>query len=53
MSHKPHLSVKVLVPHVALAPQVKFELLEGMQQQNSSWTRHQVVFIVFKQIVQL
>ena len=27
--------------------------LEGMQQQNTSWTRHQVVFTVFKEIVQL
>ena len=51
----PHLS-----PHVSpttligtLAPQVEFELLEGMQQQNTSWTRHQVVCIVFKEIVQL
>ena len=45
-----------LVAHVALAPQacqVEFELLEGMQQQNTSWTRHQVVCIVFKEIVQL
>ena len=28
-------------------------LLEGKQQQNTSWTRHQVVCIVFKEIVQL
>ena len=45
-----------LVAHVALAPQacqVEFELLEDMQQQNTSWTRHQVVRIVFKEIVQL
>ena len=33
--------------------QVEFELLEGMQQQNISWTRHQVVCIVFNEIVQL
>ena len=45
-----------LVAHVALAPQachVEFELLEDMQQQNTSGTRHQVVCIVFKEIVQL
>ena len=45
-----------LVEHVALAHQayeVEFELLEDMQQQNTSWTRHQVVCIVFKEIVQL
>ena len=47
-----------LVAHVALllapqACQVEFELLEDMQQQNTSWTRHQVVRIVFKEIVQL
>ena len=33
---------------VALAPQVEFELLEGMQQQNTSWQRHQVVRIVLR-----
>ena len=41
---------------VVLAPQacqVEFELVEGVQQQNTSWTRHQVVCIVFKEIVQL
>ena len=37
---------------VALAPQVEFELLKGMQQQNTSWTRHLVVCTVFKEIVQ-
>ena len=45
-----------LVAHVALAHQayqVKFELVEDMQQQNTSWTRHQVVCIMFKEIVQL
>ena len=42
----------VLVALVALAPPVEFELLEGMQQQNTSWPRHQVVCIVFKEIVQ-
>ena len=47
------LFVNVLVAHAALAPQVEFELLEGMQQQNTSWTRRQVVCIVFKEIVQL
>ena len=52
-SRKPRLSANVLVAHVALAPQVEFELLKGMQQQNTSWTRHQVVSIVFKEIVQL
>ena len=31
----------------------EFELLEGMQQQSTGWTRHQVVCIVFKEIVQL
>ena len=36
-----------LVRHVALAHQVEFELLESVQQQNTSWTRHQVVCIVF------
>ena len=41
-----------LVAH-ALAPQVEFEYLEGMQQQNISWTSHQVICIVFKEIVQL
>ena len=34
-------------------PQVEFELVEGMQQQYTSWTRYQVVCIVFKEIVQL
>ena len=53
LSRKPHLSANVLVAHVALAPQVEFELLEGMQQQNTSWTRHEVVCIVFRNIVQL
>ena len=36
---------KVWLVHVAIAPQacqVEFELLEGMQQQNTSWTKHQV-----------
>ena len=49
-----HTSVRRvrLVAH-ALAPQVEIEYLEGMQQQNISWTRHQVVCIVFKEIVQL
>ena len=45
-----------LVAHVALthqAYQVEFELLKDMQQQNTSWTRHQVVCIMFKEIVQL
>ena len=42
-----------LVAHVALAPQFQFELLEGMQQQNTSWTRRQIVCIVFKETVQL
>ena len=36
-----------------IAPQVEFDLLEGMQQQNTSWTRHQLVSIAFKEIVQL
>ena len=36
-----------------IAPQVEFELLEGVQQQNTSWTRHQVVCIVFKEVVQI
>ena len=40
------------VAHVALAPQIQFELLEVIQQQNTSWTRHQVVCTVFKEIVQ-
>ena len=35
------------------ACQVEFELLEDMQQQNTSWIRHQVVCIVFKEIVQI
>ena len=39
--------------NVALAPQVEFELLEGMQQQNTSGARHQVVCIVFKEVVQI
>ena len=45
-----------LVEHVALAHQayeVEFELLEDMQQQNTSWTRHQIVCFMFKEIVQL
>ena len=53
-SCKPHFFAKVA--HVALAPQayqVEFELLEDMQQQNTSWTRHQVVRIVLKEIVHL
>ena len=29
-----------LVAHAALAPQVELELLEGMQQRYTSWTRH-------------
>ena len=32
-----------IVAHVALAPQVEFQLLEGMQQENTSWTRRQSV----------
>ena len=39
--------------HVALAPQVELQLLEGMQQQNTRWTRHPAVCIVFKEFVQL
>ena len=39
--------------HAALAPQVEFELLEGVQQQKHQWTRHQVVCIVFKEVVQI
>ena len=39
--------------HVVLATQFDFDLLEGMKQQNTSCTRHRVVSIVFKEIVQL
>ena len=43
-----------LANHIApQACQVEFELLEDMQQQNTSWIRHQVVCIVFKEIVQI
>ena len=43
-----------LANHIApQAYQVEFELLEDMQQQNTSWIRHQVVCIVFKEIVQI
>ena len=55
-SCKPHLSANLQHMQLALAPQVEFELLKGMQQQNTSQirqTRHQVVCIVFEEIVQL
>ena len=40
-----------LVARVELASQVEFELLQGVQQQSTSWKRHWV-FIGFKEIVQ-
>ena len=45
---------EAIANHIApQACQVEFELLEDMQQQNTSWIRHQVVRIVFKEIVQI